>query len=98
MPNGNGVGGEYVTWRGFVALGLPIVAIPIMVTWILLVAHASGTHEQAVRYKDLLAIEGRLDNIGASLREVRMLILQHNIHQRAVDHLPRPAPLQESAE
>lgn len=68
---GNENGRRYITWQGFVALGIPIVVVPILVTWFLLQAHSALTHEGAATQEDLRNVSDQLREIRLELREIR---------------------------
>lgn len=79
--NGNG----YVTWKSFVALALPIIAVPIIVTWALLLFHSSQPHAGAVRHEELRQVSEQIGALRADIREFRQLLMRNDRAKRLTE-------------
>jgi hypothetical protein len=83
MNNGN----EYVTWKAFVALCLPIVIVPIVVSWILLTWHAGN--QALMDQANNTFMTSTMAEIKVEIKELRQELLDCERRARVQERNPR---------
>ena len=75
-PPGMDESSNLMTWQAFVALALPMMAVPIIVTWLLLSSHGGQPHVGAVRQNQLISVMEQMKSIRDDVREIRLLLIE----------------------